>query len=29
MRYDKIRVDIVGLLPESGGFTLEHVREVA
>jgi putative endonuclease len=29
MRYDKIRVDVVGLLQESGGFTLEHVREVA
>ena len=29
MRYDRIRVDVVGLLQESGGFTLEHVREVA
>ena len=29
MRYDKIRVDVVGLLQESNGFTIEHVREVA
>ena len=29
MRYDKIRVDVVALLQESGGFTIEHVREVA
>ena len=29
MRYDQIRIDIVGLLQEStGGFTIEHVRAV-
>lgn len=29
MQCDKIRVDVVGLLYQSSGFTLEHVRGVA
>jgi putative endonuclease len=29
IRFDQIRIDVVGLLPEgSGGFTIEHVRGV-
>jgi putative endonuclease len=29
MRYDQIRIDVVGLLQEgTGGFTIEHVRAV-
>jgi putative endonuclease len=29
MRYDQIRIDVVGLLQEStGGFTVEHLRAV-
>jgi hypothetical protein len=28
-RYDKIRIDVVGLLQESaGGFTIEHIKAV-
>ena len=29
IRFDQIRIDVVGLLPEgTGGFTVEHVRGV-
>ncbi len=28
MRYEMIRIDVVGLLQEGSGFTLEHVRGV-
>jgi putative endonuclease len=29
MRYDQIRIDVVGLLQEgAGGFTIEHIRAV-
>ena len=28
MRFDQIRVDVVGLLQHEGGFTIEHVRAV-
>jgi putative endonuclease len=28
MRYDQVRIDVVGLLLHEGGFTVEHVRAV-
>lgn len=28
MRFDQIRIDVVGLLQHEGGFTIEHVRAV-
>jgi putative endonuclease len=28
MRFDRIRVDVAGLLQEDGGFTIEHIRAV-
>ena len=28
MRYDQVRIDVVGLLQHEGGFTVEHVRAV-
>ena len=28
MRYDQVRIGVVGLLQAEGGFTIEHVRAV-
>jgi hypothetical protein len=29
MRYDQVRIDVIGLIQENtGGFTIEHVRAV-
>jgi putative endonuclease len=28
MRYEQIRIDVVGLLQQQGGFTIEHLRAV-